>query len=105
MNSNQLATLDEAKAIAAKLGAMGGSVKPLTSEAETSGIYVPQYVGPYAAPQNGSALFLHFRFYNGASGFNVGLIRETMKYFPFRWPLMLSTEINAAANSGDDRGW
>jgi N4-gp56 family major capsid protein len=81
MNPNQLATIDEAKAIAAKLSFMGGGVKD---------IYVPEYMGPYSAPENGAAKFFHFKFANGADGFNVGLIRVTMQMFPTRWPAMLS---------------
>ena len=81
--------MDEGKAIAAKLGTIGGGVVD---------IYVPEYLGPYAAPKNGDAMFYHFKFKNGADGFNVGLVRTTMMYFPSRWPLMITTEVNASAN-------
>lgn len=87
MYPNQLATLEEAKDIAAKLGTIGGGV------ADT---YIPDYLGPYTPPENGQAKFYHFKFRNGADGFNVGLIRTTMQYFPSRWPLMIGTEVNAA---------
>lgn len=88
MNPNQLATIEEAKSIATRLGSIGGGV---------ADIYIPEYTGPYSAPENGSAKFYHFRFKNGADGFNVGLIRTTMQYNPSRWPLMISTEVNATA--------
>lgn len=93
MNPNQLATLDEAKAIAAKLSGIGGGV---------ADVYIPQYYGPFATPENGTAKFYHFRFHNGADGFNAGLVRTTMQYFPTRWPLMIATEVNAAANWATD---
>jgi hypothetical protein len=86
MNPNQLSTLEEAKAIAAKVGAIGGGVDD---------IYVPE-VGPFALSANGPAKFHHFRFKNGAEGFNVGLIRMFMQLFPSRWPLMLATEVDNA---------
>ena len=86
MNSNQLATMEEAVLIARELSTVGGGV------VET---YVPEYAGPYAAPQDGDKKFLHFRFGNGAEGFNVGLIRTTMKMFPMSWPMMVAAEVNA----------
>jgi hypothetical protein len=86
MNPNQLATIEEAKSIATRLGSIGGGI---------ADIYIPEYMGPYSAPENGTAKFYHFRFRNGADGFNVGLVRTTMQYFPSRWPIMISTEVNA----------
>jgi hypothetical protein len=82
---NQLATVDEAKEIAKELGAIGGGVVDT---------YVPEYGGPYVPPANGNAKFLHFRFANGAEGFNVGLIRAFMQNSPMNWPLMIATEVN-----------
>ncbi len=87
MNPNQLATMEEAKDIAAKLSAIGGGVAE---------IYIPDYLGPYAPPEDGAAKFYHFKFRNGADGFNVGLVRTVMLYFPSRWPLMIATEVNAS---------
>jgi hypothetical protein len=84
---NQLATTEEAKKIAAELANIGGGV------VET---YVPEYQGPFSPPENGQAKFLHFRFANGADGFNVGLIRAFMQYSPLRWPLMIGAEVEAA---------
>jgi len=86
MDPNQLSTIEEAKAIAAKLGAIGNGI---------ADIYIPEYLGPYAPPENGTAKFHHFKFRNGADGFNVGLVRSTMKFFPTSWPLMIALEVNA----------
>lgn len=87
MNPNQLSTMEEAKKIAALLGTIGGGV---------ADIYIPEYLGPFSAPENGEAKFYHFKFRNGADGFNVGLVRSTMTFFPSRWPVMISTEVNAS---------
>lgn len=84
---NQLATYQEAQEIAKQLGSIGGGVVDT---------YIPEYDGPFAPPENGAAKFLHFRFANGAEGFNVGLIRAFMQYSPLRWPAMIGTEVEAA---------
>jgi hypothetical protein len=84
---NQLATYQEAQEIAKQLGSIGGGVVDT---------YIPEYAGPFAPPENGGAKFLHFRFANGAEGFNVGLIRAFMQYSPLRWPAMIGTEVEAA---------
>lgn len=84
MNPNQLCTEAEAQAIAAKLSAIGGGVEK---------IYVPTF-SVFPAPTDGAgAQQFVFRFANGADGFNAGLIRQTMRYFPTRWPVMLATEV------------
>lgn len=88
MNPNQLATLDEAKAIAAKLANIGGGIKD---------IYIPEYTGPFATPQIGDSKFYHFRFYNGAEGFNAGLVRSFMNAYPTSWPNMIATEVARCA--------
>lgn len=106
---NQFVTLTEAKAIAKTLGDIGGGVLPYRADVaaeamppnveeidESSGIYVPMYSGPFATPQDGEREFYHFRFHNGADGFNAGLIKRTMEYSPTRWPLMIATEVAAA---------
>lgn len=90
MNPNQLTTMDEAKAIAAQLGTLGGGVKD---------IYIPDYEGPFSAPSNGASMFYHFRFNDGAEGFNVGLIRTLMKSFPTTWMNMIATEIGYQVNN------
>lgn len=97
MNPNQFATLSEAKAIAKLLGTTGGGVKPYSDDNDTSGIYIPSYFGPYSTPSIGDSLFYHFRFNNGAEGFNVGLIRTYMQVFPATWVSMISSQITAAA--------
>jgi hypothetical protein len=86
---NELTTIEEAKALAAKLGSIGGGVAE---------IYVPEYLGPFATPQNGDSKFHHFKFHNGAGGFNAGLIRNLMLCFPSRWLLMIATEVNTTAS-------
>lgn len=85
MNPNQLATLAECAQISALLGKLGGGV---------TSTYIPEYDGPYAAPEDGDAKFYHFAFADGASGFNAGLIRTLMKQCPTTWPIMVATEIN-----------
>lgn len=84
MNPNQLATIEEAKAIALQLSTAGRGVKD---------IYIPQYDGPYTAPEVGNSKFYHLRFNNGAEGFNVGLVRTLMKQCPTTWLNMVITEI------------
>lgn len=106
---SQFLTLAEAKQIAQKLGDIGGGVLPHKPETEVetpsvwgvpeddaSGIYIPAYIGPFATPEQGDKKFYHFRFRNGASGFNAGLVKRTMEYAPTRWPIMIATEVNAA---------
>lgn len=94
----QYTTLDEAKAVVKQLGSIGGGVPPYDAEnSDASGIYVPEYtVGPFQTPQDGDRKFFHIRFRNGVDGFNAGLIRSTMAIFPTRWPLMISSEVDAA---------
>lgn len=83
---NQLATYQEAQEIAKQLGAIGGGVVDT---------YIPEYGGPYVQPENGPSKFLHFRFANGAEGFNVGLIRAFIQNSPLRWPVMIGAEVEA----------
>lgn len=87
---DQLTTYEEARAIAAQLGGIGGGV---------SDTYVPEYTGPFKAPIDGESEFYHFKFRNGADGFNAGLIQQTIALNPYRWPLMISLEVNAAAKN------
>jgi hypothetical protein len=95
--TTQFLTLAEAKKVAKDIGDIGGGVLPCSDDPETSGIYIPEYNGPFATPQDGDRKFYHLRFRNGAEGFNAGLVKRTMEYAPTRWPLMLATEVNAAA--------
>jgi hypothetical protein len=90
MNPKQLSTMEEAKAIAAKLGTIGGGVADIYDPSENDH-------NPFLARPDGEAKWYHFRFKNGVDGFNVGLIRTFMQVFPSRWPLMVSTEVDAAA--------
>lgn len=105
--TSQFVTLEDAKAIAAQLGDMGGGVLPYNADTELetapplqntdphrSGIYIPQYA-QFATPQQGDQKFYHLRFRNGAEGFNAGLVKATMTIFPTRWPIMIATEVNA----------
>ena len=94
---SQFVTLEDAKKIAKALGEIGGGVAPYNADLpDESGIYIPDYVGPFATPQEGGRKFYHLRFRNGAEGFNCGLVKATMEYSPTRWPLMIATEVNAA---------
>lgn len=100
--TTQFVTLDEAKKLAKELATIGGGVLPYNPEdPERSGIYIADYTGPFATPEDGERKFFHFRFRNGASGFNAGLVKRTMEYSPTRWPLMIATEVNAAAHHED----
>jgi hypothetical protein len=92
----QFVTLDYAKALALQLNAIGGGVKPITVDPNTSGIYIPQYGGPYETPvgADASLKFYHFRFRNGAEGINAGLVDNLMHVFPTRWPAMLAADVS-----------
>lgn len=80
-----LTTRKEAEGIAAQLTAIGLTVTE---------IYIPQFTnGPFPTPQDGDKKFYHFRFLNGASGFNAGQIRWTMLCCPGRWPIMITEEV------------
>jgi hypothetical protein len=105
----QFVTLAEAKNIAKALGDIGGGILPYRADVaaeamppdveeidQASGIYIPMYNGPFATPKDGEREFYHFRFRNGADGFNAGLVKRTMEYSPTRWPLMIATEVAAS---------
>ena len=95
---SQFVTLEVAKQIAKALGQIGGGVLPYTEDPRTSGIYIPEYAGPFPTPADGEKKFFHFRFRNGASGFNAGLVAATMEYAPTRWPMMMELEVTREAN-------
>jgi hypothetical protein len=110
-NIAQLATWEQAREMATKLGAgpivVGGGVKPETANAATSGIYRPDWLpGPGAFPephffdqQTGlKYYFLHYRFKNGVEGMNVGLIMDKFKRYPFS-PLYVLSVLAAEADS------
>jgi hypothetical protein len=94
----QLVTLEEAKRIAEMLGDIGGGVLPYNeSNPDKSGIYIPQYGGPFAPPSQGEQKFYHFRFRNGAQGNNAGLVKGIMAMFPTCWTDIIAAEVDAAA--------
>jgi hypothetical protein len=110
-NIAQLATWEQARELAAKLGAgpivVGGGVKPENADQSRSGIYRPDWLpGPAAFPephffdqQTGlKYYFLHFRFQNGAEGMNVGLIMDKFGRFPSS-PLYVMSVLAAEADS------
>jgi hypothetical protein len=93
-NPAQLATWDDARALAAKIEAfrqsqglyMAGGVAPETKDPNTSGIYVPSWDGgPGGFPEPNDVenlkYFLHYRFVNGRAGINVGLILDKERRF------------------------
>ena len=108
---DQLTTIEEALSIRDQVNQhpeIGGGVKPYNPdtamEPDTlfnthyegeSGIYVPQYNGPFRTPQNGENLFFHFRFNNGFMGYNVGLCQQMIKNYPTSWVTKMATEVNA----------
>jgi len=89
MKNPQLTTMEEAKETALRLATIGGGV---------ADIYIPEYFGPYTAPEDDLSKFYHFRFRNGADGHNVGLVRMTMQNFPTSWPNMIALEVNATSS-------
>ena len=110
-NIAQLATWDQAREFATKLGAgpivVGDGVKPETSNPNTSGIYIPIWLpGPAAFPEphffdevtGKKYYFLHYRFRNGAEGMNVGLIMDKFKRYP-NSPAYVMMALAAEANS------
>lgn len=110
---SQFVTLEEAKRIAKILtdDGIGGGVLPYRADRveetvpmqaedfrDSSGIYIPTYIGPFATPRDGDEKrFYHLRFRNGADGFNIGLVKRTMEYAPTRWPMMIAAEVAAEA--------
>lgn len=109
-NLSQLATWEQARELATKLGAgpivVGGGVKPESTDPNQSGIYKPEWLpGPgsfpepaYVDPETGARyLQLYYRFNNGASGMNVGLILDKFKRFPSS-PLYVLSALAAEAD-------
>jgi hypothetical protein len=94
-NTAQLATWDQARQYAKTLSSgpivVGGGVHVENHDPKVSGIYIPSWDGGpggfaepfYVDPKTGvKSLFLHYRFNNGASGMNVGLIMDKFKRYP-----------------------
>jgi hypothetical protein len=99
----QLATWEDARKYANILSGgpivVGGGVSPETSDPNTSGIYIPLWVGGpggfaepnYEDPQTGKKyFFLHYRFRNQAEGMNVGLIMDKFSRYPMSPAYVLS---------------
>jgi hypothetical protein len=95
-NPMQLSTWDQARALAAQMETfrqqsgiyLGGGVAPETSDVNTSGIFVPSWDGgpggfpePTGTDGGTQTFFLHFRFNNGHTGLNVGLILDKLKRY------------------------
>ena len=91
-NPAQLATWKQAKELAkqiaqfrAKSGTfMGGGVAAVTGDVDTSGIYVPGWVGGpggFPEPSGLGTYWLFYRFVNGVSGLNVGLILDMINRY------------------------
>jgi hypothetical protein len=110
-NTAQLATWDDARKYASLLSAgpivVGLGVSPESTDQAKSGIYVPSWDGgpsgfqepTYTDPQTGVQYsWLHYRFLNGASGMNVGLIIDKFKRYPNSPAYVLSTLAQEAAS-------
>jgi hypothetical protein len=110
-NMAQLATWEDARRYAVILSAgpivVGGGVCPETNDANTSGIYLPTWVGGpggfaepnYADPVTGTKyFFLHYRFLNKAEGMNVGLIIDKFGRYPMSPSYVLATLAAEAAS-------
>src|SRR5260370_13315044 len=95
-NTNQLATWEQARDYANRLSAgpivVGAGVKPETSDPDTSGIYLPEWLGRpggfaepnFTHPQTGAKyFFLHYRFRNGAHGMKRGLLIRKFRRYPY----------------------
>jgi len=83
---SQLATMAQVTEIVGQLNVAnaGGGVKEW---------YIPDYSGPWVAPEMGDQKFYHLRFKCGAQGFNVGLLWDLRAMFPLSWTTNVNTEI------------
>ena len=110
-NTNQLATWEQARDYANRLSAgpivVGAGVKPETGDPDTSGIYLPSWVGGpggfaepnFTDPLTGAKyFFLHYRFRNGAHGMNVGLIMDKFRRYP-NSPAYVMSALGAEADT------
>lgn len=108
-NQSQLATWEEARECATKLGlgpiVVGNGVSPETNNTSTSGIYHPEWSGGpagfpppnYTDETTGTKyFFLHYRFRNGAEGMNVGLILSQFRRYPSS-PIYVMMQLAAEA--------
>lgn len=83
---DQLVTIDQANAIAATIGSLGGGVKS---------IYLNPYSGPYESPVSGAAALYEFTFASGPTNLSAGLIWADMRSSPYTWPAMLALGLNS----------
>jgi hypothetical protein len=103
-NPAQLATWAEAEDLAKKIDdyrassglKLGGGVMPVTKDPDTSGIYVPQWSGgpagfPEPSDEAHGKYWLHYRFFNGRSGINVGLILDLANRYGGNWQYVFYT--------------
>lgn len=110
-NPAQLATWPQAEKLATRITNyrkttgtfMGGGVMPITTDPATSGIYIPNWIsGPGGFEEPGDVaeglFYLHFRFANGVSGINVGLILDKAKRYNGNWDYVLMS-LNADLQS------
>lgn len=110
-NTAQLATWDDARMYAKILSAgpiiVGYGVCPESTDPNKSGIYIPSWDGGpggfqepnFSDPKTGvQYLYLHYRFLNGASGMNVGLIMDKFKRFPNSPAYVMSVLAQEAAS-------
>lgn len=97
-NLAQLATLDQAKELAAQINAtkfangtpegvqIGGGILPYSETNAQSGIYLPDWLTNTGSeppsetnPEGQREFYYHFRFRNGVEGVNVGLILDMLQ--------------------------
>lgn len=106
-NPAQLATWQEARTLTTQIDSfilftgtvLGGGVAKETTDVNTSGIYVPSWVGgPEGFPEPNDSVngkyWLHFRFNNGRSGLNVGLIMDKLVRYGNNYTYVFSSLAN-----------
>lgn len=115
-NTNQLSTIEQARALVAELNArnIGGGVLPEFNSGtpaapdfrnERSGIFLlPWLPGPgnFPEPRFGDALPYLLKFNNGAGGNNVGLILDKLRRYPTSPEYVygeIAKEVNAMASN------
>ena len=101
-NLAQLATLDQAKELAAQINAtkfvdpktgqpalIGRGVAAYSENNAISGIYIPEWLtdAGFEAPsevnpEGQREFYYHFRFQNGVEGVNVGLVLDRLQRYP-----------------------
>ena len=90
-NPDELATWAQAKTFAAAINQHPLFVQadifvaPESANVNKAGIYVPTWdggPGGFPEPSGDGTFWLHFRFTNGFSGMNVGLVRSQFARYP-----------------------